>query len=429
MAARHAVIQRTPIALAPVLFVLLVVSATTASCFATGFRADRESDPTRASTESSYRNAAELQAGPASDGTTAADDPGADPASPIHDRTEPGDRSPAATGAGDFGGGDQESGRASGSGGDGLAQPRVVRLTDPGCCTGLFWSPDGRILFLDDPPGAEPLGIWSVDPGQPEEPARLFHRWAALFTEDMAFEMKTGGSATELLPLSDGEVITVPAGGRPIRLSPGGGRAGWTTSPDVPYERRIADVWVANLGDTAGTRIASVPRGSIVAWISETSLLVRGRDALSASEDVLWTVDAGSGARNEIARGERLRGEAVSPGGRWIAFYIVNSPQEDRNGMWLVSPDGSPPRRMANVAFGAYRWRDADRLLVVPLDYGAPAHRLLSVDARDLNVEAVTDPALQSFRIANGEWSPSPDGRWVAFVEASDKSIRAIELP
>ncbi len=41
----------------------------------------------------------------------------------------------------------------------------------------------------------------------------------------------------------------------------------------------------------------------------------------------------------------------------------------------------------------------------------------------------LTDPATTPFKIANGDWRVSPDGRYVAFVESSDRNIWVIALP
>ena len=41
----------------------------------------------------------------------------------------------------------------------------------------------------------------------------------------------------------------------------------------------------------------------------------------------------------------------------------------------------------------------------------------------------LTTPESTPFKIANGDWRVSPDGRYVAFVESSDRNIWALELP
>ena len=79
--------------------------------------------------------------------------------------------------------------------------------------------------------------------------------------------------------------------------------------------------------------------------------------------------------------------------------------------------------------FGAYRWRDANRLLVIPLELDQESHRLLQVDPTNGQVEELIDPKTDPFRISNGDWSVSPDGNQLAFVSAEDRNIWVIKLP
>jgi Tol biopolymer transport system component len=51
----------------------------------------------------------------------------------------------------------------------------------------------------------------------------------------------------------------------------------------------------------------------------------------------------------------------------------------------------------------------------------------------EFNVETeqncrLTDPAVTPFKIANGDWAVSPDGRYVAFVENQDRNIWVLEV-
>ena len=65
----------------------------------------------------------------------------------------------------------------------------------------------------------------------------------------------------------------------------------------------------------------------------------------------------------------------------------------------------------------------------MPLDLSQPVHRLLQVEAASGQVQSVTDPAITPFKIANGDWSVSPDGELIAFVSADEGNIWLLELP
>ena len=307
---------------------------------------------------------------------------------------------------------------------------RTISLTPPGCCTGISWSEDSqRVHYIDKPSDAEPLGIWSVDASAPLAPPALVTEEIAYYSDDLTYRFDLTATETSIVRVSDGERWTVPAGGRPVSISPDGSRIAWQISPDLPFERRTTTAWVANLDGTEARSVATLPRGSINGWLDDETLLVRGRDTLQSEEDVLWRLDVADGERQELARAERLRGELASPGGQWVAYYVSRQTDPSANGTWIVSGSGGEARRMDQELFGAYRWRDVDHLLVVPLNAGEASHALIEVDVSTFDSRPLTEPSITPFKIANGEWTVSPDGLRVAFVESADKSIRVIELP
>jgi Tol biopolymer transport system component len=67
--------------------------------------------------------------------------------------------------------------------------------------------------------------------------------------------------------------------------------------------------------------------------------------------------------------------------------------------------------------------------MIVPFRPDAAWHQLLQLDPATGHVRPLTDPQTTPFKIANGDWRLSPDGRRVVFVESSDKNLWLIELP
>jgi len=320
------------------------------------------------------------------------------------------------------------------SGSDPAAAPgeaRFTRLTEPGCCSQAFWSADGlRVQFLDKPASDKPVGIWAVDVAGPGTPPELVTEDIGFYSADMAFRVETEGETTAIVRRADGQRWTVPAGGRAVSISPGGRRIAWQVSPQgLPPERRTTRIWVANLDGTDAREVGTLPRGSLAGWLGDDRLLVRGRDRLDSDEDVLMALAIAGGGLTEIVRTERLGGVVQSPGGKWVAYYVSRLPDPADTGLWIAPTDGGAPRRLDKSLFGAYRWRDADRLLVVPLRADSVSHELIEVDAASLATRRLTDPRTTPFKIANGDWTASPDGRRVAYVERRDRSIWVIELP
>jgi Tol biopolymer transport system component len=91
--------------------------------------------------------------------------------------------------------------------------------------------------------------------------------------------------------------------------------------------------------------------------------------------------------------------------------------------VWVVRADGAERRQLDRELFGAFRWRDSRRLFVIPFRPEATSHELWEVDVKTGEARRLTDPATTPFKVANGDWSVSPDGRYVAFVESRDRNI------
>ena len=78
---------------------------------------------------------------------------------------------------------------------------------------------------------------------------------------------------------------------------------------------------------------------------------------------------------------------------------------------------------------GAYRWRDGSRLAYVPMQLGAPSHELWQIDVETGETERLLGPESFPFRIANNDWSISPDGATLAFVSEADRNLWVADLP
>lgn len=326
------------------------------------------------------------------------------------------------------------------------ATPTLRQLTKGGCCTQPFWSPDSQqVLFIDKPGPELPVGIWAVDVTQPQPTPELLTEHIAFYTADLSFRIELGQDTTVIqrldAPLAGavplpatvpprGTSWELPAEGRPISISPGTKRVAWQLSDeDLLYEERTTQVWVADFDGGAPQMVAELPRGGFSGWISDDVLLLSGRESLESEEQVLFTLSLIDGREVELVRGKRLRGGLLSPGGAWLAYFISLDEDPAQNGMWLVRSDGSERRQLERELFGAYQWRDSHRLLIVPFQADAVSHAIWELDAKTGQARALTDPGLTPFKIANGDWDASPDGRHVIFVESRDRNIWLLTLP
>ncbi len=310
--------------------------------------------------------------------------------------------------------------------------PLLRQLTSGGCCAQPFWSADSqRVLFIDKPSPESPAGLWSVD--LQGGPAQFANDRLGIYSNDQQLRAFPEAGQTIVERLSDGQRWVIPSGGRAVSFSPDGQQLAWTTgqgtagSPSVPRQ-----IWVSQVDGSRARQVLTLPGGSFSGWFSDGRLLISGRLTAPEAGQALYALtlpadEAGQPALTELARGERVRGTSISPDGRWLAYLVTLSADPQQNGIWLVNTQSGEKRRLD--LFGAYRWRDGGRLLVVPLDLGQPVHRMWQVEAESGETAPLTDPATTPFKIANGDWSVSPDGRHMLFVSATDQNIWLLELP
>jgi len=311
-------------------------------------------------------------------------------------------------------------------------------LTDGGCCTQPFWSPDSlEVRFIDKPASDQPVGIWGVPVAQPLAAPQFVTARLEESTASRRYLIETTSTTTVIERRSDGERWTVPAGGRNVLISPDETKIAWTVSNvDAPSTQQVTALWLANLDGANAQQVATLPRGGLSGWIDDETLLISRRDSQESREQTLAAFNLTDGSRIELARAERLRGQVLSPSGGWLVYYNTFDPNPERNGLWVVRTDGQQSIQLGGELFGSYQWRpcaerctpEEDRLIIVPLVHDAPLHWLVELTPASGEVRQLTDPAVTPFKIANGDWRISPDGRYVAFVESSDRNIWVMAL-
>jgi Tol biopolymer transport system component len=315
---------------------------------------------------------------------------------------------------------------------------RAIQLTEGGCCTQPFWSPDSQqVRFIDQPAADQPVGIWGVSIAEPLAAPQFVTDRLEESTASPRYLIEAGGDTTVIERRSDGERWTVPAGGRNVVISPDETRIAWAASnADAPSTQQVTALWLANLDGSNAQQVATLPRGGLSGWIDDDRLLISRRDSQESREQTLAAFNLADGSSFELARAERLRGQVLSPGGGWLVYYVTFDPNPNRNGLWVVRTDGQQSIQLADDLFGSYQWRpcaercapEDDRLIIVPLQPDAPLHWLVELTPATGEVRQLTDPAVTPFKIANGDWRISPDGRYVAFVESSDRNIWVMEM-
>ena len=308
--------------------------------------------------------------------------------------------------------------------------PELTQLTQGGCCVQPFWSPDSeQVLYIDRPELDLPSGIWgiTIQGGEPE----FITDQVGLYSDDMRLRAFLQNGQTGVEDTQTGEQWTIPSEGRAVSFSPNGEWVVWTAGQaGPPFDSAQRDVWVSRINGSEARKLFSVAGGGFAGWFPDGKMLVSGRSALEESGQVFWIVsslDEQPEKLMEISADGRIRGVEISPNGKWLAYMHSISSEGNQNGLWIVNTETGDRQRLNT--FGAYQWRDGDRLMVIPLDLNGTAHRLQQVEASSGEITAITDPSVTPFRVANGDWYVSPNGERIGFVSAEDQNIWVLNLP
>lgn len=310
--------------------------------------------------------------------------------------------------------------------------PALRRLTEPGCCTQPTWSLDSRqVIFIDKPSPDAPAGLYAVDVTRPGAAPTLLTERLLAYSPDLQAAAYPKGNTTVVERIDTGQRWELDTRGNPPALSPDKARLVWENTADAgPYDARRTDIYVAELDDASPQPelALTVYGGGLVAWFPDSlRVLIVARPALTSEERLLATFSLDDHSMIELARAQRISGITLSPGGTWAAYFVSFAQDEKENGLWVVRTDGTLPRRLE--LFGSYQWRNDAYLLAVPMAPGAVSHEVWQVEAATGAAARLTDPALTPFKIANGDWCVSPDGRRIVFVNAQDKALWLLTFP
>lgn len=311
---------------------------------------------------------------------------------------------------------------------------RLRQLTLEPCCAGSWWSADsGSLLYIDRPEGQAEASLFRLPiwpPGALPEPAGVDTPGAG--GGQPRFAARPEGEVSVVQDLTTGSEWQLPTGGNPTLIAPDGSAAAWFTGNGGREEVDGFNRFVtAKLDGTEQRELGGLWGGSLVRFLPDgRHLLALGRPQAGRARYELQRIDLSTGTVGTLAAGMWLSEVALSPSGAWVA-YLVSLDREDpaANGVWVAptEPGSLAPRRLE--LHGAYRWRDDNRLVFVPQLPGAVGHAILEYDALGGRSRVLVDPARLPLRIADNDWSVSPDGKRLAFRAEEDRTLWLLDLP
>jgi Tol biopolymer transport system component len=242
-----------------------------------------------------------------------------------------------------------------------------------------------------------------------------------------------GGGTMRITRLADGAVWDLYLDGSYPAVSPDGTRLLWEvlSGEIVPGSSQPGlAVWVSNLDGSLPRRVHTQAGGWSM-WLDAHRLLLVKRIPFMA-ETQLYILDIDDPAVTPVLLGafDNVHGLQVAPGGGTLAFYLTFQENPDDSGVYvLVTQPGAAPRKLE--FFGSYRWRDDQSLYTLSYDIEQDVHTLGYIDISQGTLRTLTDPEEIPLRIANGEWSVSPDGTRIVYVDPADYGLYtlAIESP
>ncbi len=246
--------------------------------------------------------------------------------------------------------------------------PALRQLLTGGCCVNPSWSPEGdTVRFLDRPTAQSVAGIYEVaaDVPAPIAAGELVTTTIPTASSGGRFVIVSDDSGSTISDRQTDQSHFIPDAEEQVMVSPGGKWVVWRTqepNSGTSFRDRLMTVWVAALDGSGRRAVATLRGGSLTGWLGDEALLVQRRDEADQDERLLLRLDLDDGTQTVLDRALRFNGLLISPGGPYVAYY-VSLDQDDpaQNGLWLL--DTTSGSKQALPVIGAYRWRDASRLL------------------------------------------------------------------
>ena len=307
---------------------------------------------------------------------------------------------------------------------------QLRKIAPDGCCA-LFWwdaSDPAALYVVDGVPGTRADVLrWDIDnraPLQRVEPAP-----PTPTSPDGQLSITRNGNQSVVTVRATGEQFTVNTSGQPAAISPDNQRLLWqrTNGRFVPGGAQPPTTfWLSDLNG-ANARLVREQRGGSMTWLDGERLLV-SLPTQDLQVRSLAVLNLTTGEEMPLGIFRTLRNLSISPGGDHVMFYLAFQDDPAQNGVYLLPTTQGPfpqPRRLD--WFGAWRWRDAHTLYVLPFNPATDRHTLAYYDVRLGALQTLFTPEEGPFSVMNGIWDVNADGSRIVFQNADDEALWVLE--
>jgi hypothetical protein len=308
------------------------------------------------------------------------------------------------------------------------SQPGIQQLTTGNCCTRPYWNREStEVRFVDRPAPDQPLGIWGVSLAEPEAGPQLVTERLGIYSPDgslVAYPDRDKGLVV-VERLADGQKWEIDTQEHSLSFTPDSQGILWIASDDdAPSDSRVETLWLAEIDGSNARAIIGERRTSTLTWLPGDRLLMTRRFGGTADEQ-LFTLSLKDGSKTTLIDVPRMRGLALSRDRRYLVYYATFEMEAEKNGTWLIDLE-KPEKGLQKLPFfGAYRWRDGERLIYIPFDSEATRHVFYEYNVKTGQTQRLL-PEGVDLRIANNDWVVSPDGNKIALVAARGTALDGI---
>lgn len=295
-----------------------------------------------------------------------------------------------------------------------------TRITSGGCCVLPVFTPDSRqLLFIDRPNAQSPVGWYVAGPQVKPVPALPLGFYSPSLRHQV---LPATSSGTQVKRLSDGKVVNLSAEVSNVLWSPDESRFVWNeTQSTGNFDERQTRVRISAFGQQPRT-VTTLYGGGAQGFLDQNTLLLLGKSSRTSDSRVLYTLDLKSGKTRKLETALNIRGVTISPSGKWVAYFLAFN-KDRKNGLFVVNAQGE---KQTVPGFGSYRWKDPSTLLLVPLKTTPDAHTVYRWKVGQKQMQPLVK---LSGKISYDQWSISPDGKHLAYLNAKDRNVYGLKLP